>query len=804
MNSDPTQYGDEEEPDIWETKRELAWLEEKQAGTTDKDEKKSIENSIKIAQKAHKKAILRGASKKKNDTTGGNNGVEQTPIDVDIDEPMEDCENNETMREVLGKRGNNEEKETTEKGKKSKGADENNWKIAPSGGCNGNGGQKGRGRGSPTNQTTTGGDSNNVGETRRLKDYLVAVLPPIETAQANNITQSQKGEEGNNAEQNNKEKQQMITNPYINYSEAAQNEPILGRIVKTTNKIRVRFSFKGNQSDPSEIGFGEEMKRVLNEYIKTLKEVDNAGRILTWENQEGEEMGIGKQDMSKMSPKGANKYLDIPTYIKSFGTRKNSRIGIRVATNMDLREFVETWSSMKPKGQADWMTVFPSEMQTSPTAHAVGFLQGSSEKKVTTTINRTLQTELNCKAEISWQYMKQNGVTEYLWDKANEYAEKKVGKKGTQFNRIKFSMGPSALIVYVANKEDVKIARKTLLEVYGKEFEQKWPQWSDGSRMKFVPLIGGEIQNERAREQITTRIKWQIHSKANEVTLELPMHDIHKHQIYLNNQSMESIILGTMTEKDKNIPLFKHITYKYTRNPAETKYQITVYKAMEGEAIKWLEEMKDTMHSQFGNEVFQHFEDKHKGLMESHYKRRTNKQEDYDEETENWLAESHTTEKEGILEPGFIAFLSSEGIKGSDSTIHDIQTKKSNDSDNSNASANTAVSAISGISGYSTLSTVSWVQLPVEKDSTDWRNTHQASIRVQQKLDKAQITSRQLEEWTAKNSATMTTLNAANEDNIYKTMKQVIILITKERTRYREDQQQQTGTGAAAAGPPGI
>jgi len=64
MNSDTAQYGDEEEPDIWETKRELSWLEEKQAGTTDKEEKNSIEKSIKIAQKAHKKAILRGASKK--------------------------------------------------------------------------------------------------------------------------------------------------------------------------------------------------------------------------------------------------------------------------------------------------------------------------------------------------------------------------------------------------------------------------------------------------------------------------------------------------------------------------------------------------------------------------------------------------------------------------------------------------------------------------------------------------------------------------------------------------------------------
>jgi len=318
------------------------------------------------------------------------------------------------MRDALGKRVKNGETETIETGKKSKNAEENNWKVAPSGGCNENGGQKGRGRGSPTNQTTTVGDRNNGGEAPKLKDFLVAIIPPIRAAQANTITQSQKREEENNAEQSNNKKQQTIVNPYINYSEAVQNEPTLGRIVKTTNKIRVRFSFKGNQSDPSEIGFGEEIKRVLNDYIKTLKEGDNAGMILTWENQEGEEMGIRKEDMSKMSPKGANKYLDVPTYIKSFGTRKNSRIGIRVARNMDLREFVETWSSMKPKGQADWMTVFPSEMQTSPTAHAVSFLQGSPEKKVTTTIYGTLQTELNCKAEISWQYMKQNGVTEYL------------------------------------------------------------------------------------------------------------------------------------------------------------------------------------------------------------------------------------------------------------------------------------------------------------------------------------------------------------------------------------------------------
>jgi len=112
-------------------------------------------------------------------------------------------------------------------------------------------------------------------------------------------------------------------------------------------------------------------------------------------------LGIGKQDIPQLSPVAANKYLDVPSYIRTFGTQKNSRIGIRIATNIKLRESVETWSNMKPRGQAEWMSVNPAEMQTSATAYAVGFLQGSSEKEVLTTINKNLPHELKCKAEIS-------------------------------------------------------------------------------------------------------------------------------------------------------------------------------------------------------------------------------------------------------------------------------------------------------------------------------------------------------------------------------------------------------------------
>ena len=786
-----------EDDEVAVTASKLSWLEEKLAGTTDKEEKKSIEASILLAQTEHKQALIKGAADAR---VRANNGDENytNMISKGVAEVVildEDNDNDHEMSTENNKRVNGEENEKTDNEKKSK-VDEGEWTVVvPKGVANGNGEAQGKGVSNGNGGAQGKGKGNKVEEAKKMKpkkliDYL---LTPTQTSPKSPPTSA-------------------LKNPYrtppstLNFAAAARNK--IGQVLKTTNMVRIRFSFRGNQSDPSEIGFGEEIKRVLTVFSKVMKEVDNASKILTWESQEEVELGIGKQDIELLSPTGAKDYLDVPQYIKTFGTRKNSRIGIRVATNLELRVFVETWNSLKPRGQADWMSVNPSEMQTSATAFAVGFLQGSSEKKVITTINKNLQDELNCKAEVSWQYMKQSGVTEKLWDEANEYAEKKVGTKANQFNRIKFSMGPSALIVYVANKSDVKTTRKLLLTVYGKEFENKWPQWSDGSRMKFVPLLGGEIQNDKAREQVTTRMKWQIHSKANEVTLELPLYDIHERKIYLNNQSMEQVILGTMTKNDQNLPLFKHVTHKYTRNPAETKYQVTVYKAMEKEAVQRLEEMKDVMHTQFGNEVFGHFENKHKGLLNSYAKRRDNRleSEDYDEETENWLLDLHTTDKEGVLEPGFTALFTVEEIKGTDSTIHEESTTKKSDDSDSDDSANTtgtnftAVSDVSCVSDYSTTSALSWMEQPQSKNSKEWRD----GSRVQKKLDAAQITSAELDEWKSKNAAKMGFLKEANDDNVYKATSQAIKIMTKERTRYREDQEKvNPNTGTAAAEPPG-
>ena len=92
------------------------------------------------------------------------------------------------------------------------------------------------------------------------------------------------------------------------------------------------------------------------------------------------------------------------------------------------------------------------------------------------------------------------------------------------------------------------------------------------------------------------------------------------------------------------------------------------------------------------------------------------------------------------------------------------------------------------------------MEQPQSKNSKEWRD----GSRVQKKLDAAQITSAELDEWKSKNAAKMGFLKEANDDNVYKATSQAIKIMTKERTRYREDQEKvNPNTGTAAAEPPG-
>ena len=129
-----------DDDEVGETANKLAWLEEKLAGTTDKEERKAIEASILLAQTAHKQALIKGAANsrraKANDDDGDTDMISNRVAEVVILDGDDDSDHD--MSTDNNKRRNGDETEMTDKEKKSK-ADQEGWAISPKGGCNGNG-----------------------------------------------------------------------------------------------------------------------------------------------------------------------------------------------------------------------------------------------------------------------------------------------------------------------------------------------------------------------------------------------------------------------------------------------------------------------------------------------------------------------------------------------------------------------------------------------------------------------------------------------------------------------------------------
>ena len=146
------------------------------------------------------------------ESTGNGIGRKEEEV-IDVDK---DINTDQIMREEVVKRTNTEDDMMNTNGKKSK-SDDEPWKTAPKGGCNGNGGMQGRGRGSRSGhesgkgiQNNKKGSEENAEQTvEKLSDYLqTADLVQNRTnVTRSTITQSQQQEEeGSNKKKTDVEK----------------------------------------------------------------------------------------------------------------------------------------------------------------------------------------------------------------------------------------------------------------------------------------------------------------------------------------------------------------------------------------------------------------------------------------------------------------------------------------------------------------------------------------------------------------------------------------------------------------------
>ena len=477
----------------------------------------------------------------------------------------------------------------------------------------------------------------------RLQAKTKLMTPPIGNEQGKNVQNPYTDRTlKNNAWRGNK-----------TMKEAVLAEKSVGPKVKYTFRIRAVVETK--QSDNLDLTLLTEKQRILNLLEPMVKKVDTKALILDWNGTSIAEKAAF--NTSKLSPYTAGKDIGLPNNRRSLGTGKN-KVGLRINSNLTLNQFIDAWG--KYRKEKGWVFVTQSEMQSAPTAFAVGVCQGSSPNMVTNLINKKLAKALGAKdvkVEVSWQYVTREDIgamtINEMWKKAKNKSEEET-PSGFQKNRILNLYAPSGLVVYVSSRSAKKPIRRRMMELYGSgQTYKEWATWPDGSMMRFIPYLSPTSQ-PRYKEKLKAMLYHQIFTKANETSRDLDAIDLFTEKEYLNGMTLQEAILKLPAEKMKGMPVFKHITKKWTRNHLETKYQITSYVTLSEEANATIPGLLSILQEKYGNKILKHFPGE--SLLDSYSNSKERYLDDEDPILEKMFAETKG-EVEEILAPGWISMV---------------------------------------------------------------------------------------------------------------------------------------------------
>ena len=532
--------------------------------------------------------------------------------------------------------------------------------------------------------------------------------------------------------------------------------------------IRVRISWNGQQKGVGPLEMGMEIKRILKTIALDLKEVDKDASILPWNGTDDGSPIFQSGNIEELNPLSAAKYVDVPWYTKIFLTNKiHHQNGIRITTRYNLRQFVDSWNkrSKEVKKTRMFISVKPAQMQGSAGYELVGLLQGSVGNKDIKMINDELREITGIEEiEASWQTISQAGGadTKKLWDRANQIALKKCTKNTSQYERLKQQAAPTGLQVYVGEKSMVSEVRVKLYEAFGKEIDGKWPEFKDGSRMKFLPLSNKKIKNIA---QIEKRIDWHIYQKATDETLFLEPMDI-----WTPIPGAEDTTIGQYLHNMKNEagkPIFRHIIHKWTANALDTAWEITARPEMVDEAVLILKGLKSQLATTYGNDILNLFPTKQIGLNASaSFNKTYSRYNNEDAELEKMIQDAGGTED--ILDPGFKLFFMADIV--ADDSQNDESTMDLNSVERSIKTTKTIIkvnerkdsmdlsddsaegeSVATGSEISSIAESEKSVRFSVEIDQQEIKSEEERKKKIMELLERYQITQQEYDDKAAKN-----------------------------------------------------
>ena len=385
-----------------------------------------------------------------------------------------------------------------------------------------------------------------------------------------------------------------------------------GKIDTNKHQVRLKFNFIGRNVQGSKNMY---KKQVLYEMIQCAKLIDPKVAVNTWE--ENNARGPINGDQSRLlNDKTVKEYVNFSPVEGEYCEGKvYYNNAIRLSTRMSLDEFIDRWNFERYKEPTKtlsnkWHTIKPAEMQNSAKAYPIGYMAGTTERGDYETVKKQLENEFQSKIEVSYQAIYQLGVSPGVWNLANKIAYNQYRNTNSkEYKRTKFSMAPMALVVYTGDQKHVKGLRSTFINKYGKIRNGIWPIMSDKSSMRFIPITQGYVKDDENRNKLFMHLKHQAASKAGEIKIPLKFGDIKEDKDYLQGESIEKIIHGWKSKKDDEIPVFKHITTRWSMKDEKIEHEVAVSSAMVEEATEVIKGLKIWLIKKYGNNVRSHFID---------------------------------------------------------------------------------------------------------------------------------------------------------------------------------------------------
>jgi hypothetical protein len=193
-----------------------------------------------------------------------------------------------------------------------------------------------------------------------------------------------------------------------------------------------------------------------------------------------------------------------------------------------------------------------------------------------------------------------------------------------------------------------------MLSKYGKSVEGGDPVWPDGSSMRFLPIKGPIIKNEKTRNIVRKRMAYHIWLKVNKISIDTNFVNIHETVDAFHGLTFAEIILQLTNEDD--IRVFSHFNRAWSNDPGKERWALSIQSQMQESASKVYNNIRDTLHDIYGSEIDKFFLDARRDTGWRDIVVNTNQ---YKDDEDDWFDDEDDIDevvKRGIIDSSFIHF----------------------------------------------------------------------------------------------------------------------------------------------------